>query len=155
MSPLGTAGALRFALPLLASDPVLIMNGDSFCDTDLQAFWTWHAAQGAEATLLLHETVDTRRYGRVRVNVAGRVLSFDEKSDSDGACWMNAGIYVLSRRLLRTIPTGREVSLEREMFPAWIEHGLYGYRSTGRFLDIGTPEAYATTEQFFAPKTLT
>lgn len=149
MSPLGTAGALRLALPLLASDPVLIMNGDSFCDTDLQAFWTWHGARGAEATLLLHETVDTRRYGRVQVNAAGRVLSFEEKSDSSGAGWMNAGIYVLSRRLLLTIPVGRAVSLEREMFPAWIEQGLGGYRSTGRFVDIGTPEAYATTEQFF------
>lgn len=154
-SPLGTAGALRLALPLLASDPVLIMNGDSFCDTDLQAFWAGHQARGAEATLLLHETVDTRRYGRVRVDAEGRVLSFDEKSDSGGAGWMNAGIYVLSRRLLLTIPAGRAVSLEREMFPAWIEQGLYGYHSTGRFLDIGTPEAYAATEQFFASETLT
>jgi NDP-sugar pyrophosphorylase family protein len=155
MSPLGTAGALRLALPLLASDPVLIMNGDSFCDTDLQAFWRWHGARGAEAALLLHKTGDTRRYGRVRVNAEGRVLSFEEKSDNGGAGWMNAGIYMLSRRLLLTIPMGRAVSLEREMFPAWIEQGLDGYRSTGRFVDIGTPEAYATTEQFFAPEILT
>jgi NDP-sugar pyrophosphorylase family protein len=40
------------------------------------------------------------------------------------------------------------------MFPAWIGQGLYGYRSVGRFLDIGIPEAYATAEQFFAHETL-
>jgi D-glycero-alpha-D-manno-heptose 1-phosphate guanylyltransferase len=152
--PLGTAGALHLALPLLASDPVLIMNGDSFCDTDLQTFWSWHCARGAEATILLHKTLDTKRYGRVRVNAAGRVLSFDEKSDNGGSGWINAGIYVLSRRLLLTIPVGREVSLEREIFPAWIGQGVYGYCGAGRFLDIGTPETYATTEQFFAPETL-
>ena len=153
--PLGTAGALRLALPLFASDPVLVMNGDSFCATDLQALWRWHRAQGAAATLLLNKTVDTRRYGRVQVNTEGRVLSFDEKSANGGAGWMNAGIYVLSHHLLLTIPMNRAVSLEREMFPAWIGQGLYGYCNTGRFLDIGTPEAYATTEQFFAPEPLT
>jgi NDP-sugar pyrophosphorylase family protein len=152
--PLGTAGALRLALPLFASDPVLIMNGDSFCEIDLHALWAWHSARNAEATLLLNKTLDTRRYGQVQVNANGRVLSFDEKSASGGPGWINAGIYLLSRRLLLTIPTGRAVSLEREMFPAWISQGLYGYRHTRRFLDIGTPEAYATTEQFFAPEIL-
>ena len=29
--PLGTAGALRLALPLVRSDTVLVLNGDSFC----------------------------------------------------------------------------------------------------------------------------
>src|SRR5437899_2628493 len=29
--PLGTAGALRLALPLLQSETILVMNGDSFC----------------------------------------------------------------------------------------------------------------------------
>lgn len=35
--PLGTGGALRQALPLLDSDPVLVLNGDTFCKFDL----TW------------------------------------------------------------------------------------------------------------------
>ena len=153
-SPLGTAGALRLALPLFMSDPILIMNGDSFCETDLQAFWTWHCARHADGTLLLNKTLDTKRYGRVRVNTEGIILSFDEKSDDGRPGWINAGIYWLSRRLLLTIPLDRAVSLEQEMFPTWIGQGLYGYRSSGRFLDIGTPETYTTTEQFFDPKTL-
>lgn len=82
-------------------------------------------------------------------NAEGLVLGFDEKSDEGGAGWINAEIYLLSRRLLLTIPMSRAVSLEQEMFPAWIGQGLYGHRSTGRFLDIGTPETYALAEQFF------
>lgn len=148
VAPLGTAGALRLALPLFASDPVLIMNGDSFCDTNLQAFWTWHSGKRAHGTIRLIKASDTERYGRVRVDAEGLVLSFNEKSDNGEAGWMNAGIYLISRRLLLTIPMSRPVSLERDMFPAWIGQGLYGYRSAGRFLDIGTPEAYAAAKQF-------
>jgi len=151
VSPLGTAGALRLALPSFASDPVLIMNGDSFCETDLQAFWTWHCARGADGTLLLNKMLDTKRYGQVRVDTEGLVQSFDEKSDYGVSGWINAGIYLLSRRLLLTIPTSMAASLEREMFRGWIGQGLYGYRSAGRFLDIGTPASYSRAEQFFTP----
>jgi len=150
-SPLGTAGALRLALPLFKSETVLVMNGDSFCQANLRAFWAWHCARGADATLLLTRMPDTERYGRVHVDANGLVLGFDEKGGNSGPGWVNAGIYLLNHHLLLTIPANRAVSLEREMFPAWIGRGLYGYRSEGRFLDIGTPEAYNTAEQFFAP----
>lgn len=153
--PLGTAGALRLALPLLQSETVLVMNGDSFCQVDLGAFWVWHFARDANATLLLTEVADTRRYGRVQVDEEGSILGFDEKDAIGGAGWINAGIYLLSRHLLLAIPTNRFVSLESEMFPTWINQGLYGYRSGGRFLDIGTPEAYAAAENFFASGTQT
>ena len=161
-SPLGTAGALRLALPLFkpglseanVSDSVLVMNGDSICQANLRAFWAWHYARGADATLLLTRMPDTRRYGRVQVDENGLVLRFDEKNRSGGPGWINAGIYLINRRLLLTIPASRAVSLEQEMFPVWIGRGLYGYKSKGRFLDIGTPEAYAMAKQFFGPEAL-
>ena len=148
-SPLGTAGALRLALPLFKSETVLVMNGDSFCEANLSAFWAWHCGRAAESTLLLTEVPDAKRYGRVNVDADGLVLRFDEKGDKSGPGWINAGIYLLNHRLLLTIPANRTVSLEREEFPSWIGRGLYGYRSGGRFLDIGTPEAYTMAEWFF------
>jgi D-glycero-alpha-D-manno-heptose 1-phosphate guanylyltransferase len=150
-SPRGTAGALRAALPLLKSDTVLVMNGDSFCEADLKAFWAWHCAREADATLLLARVEDTRRYGRVRVDDDGFVLSFDEKDGTGGPGWINAGIYLVGRQLLLEIPPDRAVSLERTVFPEWIGRGLYGYRCDSRFLDIGTPEAYAAAERFLEP----
>ena len=152
---LGTAGALRLGLPLFKSDPVLIMNGDSFCEVNLRAFWAWHCSRGADATLVLNDMPDTKRYGRVHVDADGVVVSFDEKGGESGPGWINAGIYLLSRPLLLTIQTSGVVSLEREVFPAWISRGLNGYPNEGRFLDIGAPEAYAVAEQFFAPDMLT
>jgi len=148
-SQLGTAGALRLALPQIQSNSVLIVNGDSFCDANLSDFWAWREAKGAEAALLLTQVSDTRRYGRVEVNADWRVLKFEEKGGREGSGWINAGIYLLDRSLLLTIPEGMPVSLERDMFPAWMERGLYGYGNQGRFLDIGTPESYALAEKFF------
>jgi|SRR5262245_5848408 len=144
--PLGTGGALRLALPMLDTDPVLVMNGDSFCDTRLDAFANWHAGRRATATILLAETDDTRRYGRVQVDDQGRVRRFSEKTNDMDPGLVNAGIYLLSRTLLGSIAFGRAVSLEREVFPEWIGRGLCGFCSHGRVWDIGVPESYARAD---------
>lgn len=149
-SPLGTAGALRLVLPLLKSDPVLVMNGDSFCHTDLEDFRRWHQAKGGKATLLLAQVSDTRRYGKVHLDTDGRVRRFQEKETTEGPGWINAGIYLLAREVLETIAPTVAISLEREVFPALVDRGLYAFTSPGPFLDIGTPEAYAAAELFFA-----
>ena len=153
-SPLGTAGAIRLALPLLRSDSVLIMNGDSFCEADLNAFWDFHCAKEANGSLLLTRVPDATRYGQVRVDDSGHILSFEEKGAHTGPGWINAGIYLLTKLLIRTIPPDRAVSIEREVFPSWLGSGLYGYMGGGRFLDIGTPESYALAEKFFASSAL-
>ncbi|NLC72084.1 MAG: NTP transferase domain-containing protein, partial [Desulfuromonadaceae bacterium] len=99
-SPLGTAGALRLALPLLKSESALVVNGDSFCDADLRGFWEWHREREADASMLLVEVPDTRRYGRVSVDNKGRVIRFEEKNEEGAPGWINAGIYLIRRRLL-------------------------------------------------------
>ena len=55
--------------------------------------------------------------------------------------WINAGAYVLDRWFLDTVPYGR-VTIEREVFPQLVGHGLYAWRCSGYWNDIGTPESY-------------
>lgn len=147
--PLGTAGALRNALPLLESDQVLVLNGDSFCETDLAAFWRAHHERNAAGSIVVREIADTRQSGRVSFDVNGAVTSFVEKGASTGPGWINAGIYLLGRALLEGIPAERSVSLEREVFPVWIGRGLHAFPTAGKFLDIGTPESYAAAQEMF------
>jgi len=148
--PLGTAGALKLALPLFKSNSVMVMNGDSYCEANLKKFCLWHWTRRANATLLLTEISNTERFGRVQAGSDGTVTDFAEKGSGNGPGWINAGIYLLKLDLLREIPANRAVSLEREVFPGCIGRGLYGFRSEGRFLDIGTPDDYASAESFFA-----
>ncbi len=155
-SPLGTAGALRLALPLFRSDSVLVMNGDSICQTDFVAFEEWHRERNAEASLLLIKVPDVRRFGQVLVDKEGRVLRFEEKNDKAGSGWINSGVYIIDRKLIKKIPKGvrstelTPKSLEKEIFPSWIGKQFYGFQSDGRFIDIGTPESYSEADHFFS-----
>jgi NDP-sugar pyrophosphorylase family protein len=149
-SPRGTAGALRLALPRCKSDVLLVMNGDSYCDTNLESYWRWYEKRCAKASLCLVRVPDTGRYGRVTVGADDEVTAFDEKGKEQGPGWINAGIYLLSREAVLEIPEDRAVSLEREIFPSWIGHGLHAFRNEAHFLDIGTPDDFAKAEAFFA-----
>ena len=52
--------------------------------------------------------------------------------------------------LLEALPPGQSLSLEREWLPRWIaSERVLGFKCTGPFLDIGTPESYAAAESFF------
>jgi NDP-sugar pyrophosphorylase family protein len=149
---LGTGGAIRFALPCLKSDTVLIMNGDSFCDVDLARFIAAHRASGDDASMVLVERDDVSRYGQVQANPrSGRVAAFVEKGAASGRGWINAGIYLVALDWLAEIPGDRAVSLERDIFPGWIERGMHAFFADhARFIDVGTPESYRDADGFFA-----
>lgn len=156
-APAGTAGALWQAAGLLDSDPVLVLNGDSYLHLDLAALLDWHRARRAQATLVLVESADPGRYGRVVAREAdGQVMSFEEKPDRDGVAgsvataWISAGIYLLGRPVLDWIHRQRPASLERDVFPAWVGRGLFGFPCRAPFIDIGTPATYAAAPAFFA-----
>jgi NDP-sugar pyrophosphorylase family protein len=150
-SPLGTAGALRLALPHFSFPTVLLLNGDSYCDVDLPAFLDSHQRRAAEISLVVSRVADASRFGKVRVGPDGRVLGFEEKR-GDGEGWINAGVYLLERRLIEDIPPGRPVGLERDLFPAWVWRAFQAFRGPTRFLDIGTPASYQEAESFFAQR---
>lgn len=148
--PLGTGGALRQAVSRARSDLVLALNGDSYCAADLQNFSAAHLARGFAGSLLLAEVPDAARYGRVAFDAKGRVESFIEKRATACGGWINAGVYLLRKELLRVEPSGVRISLEQDLLPRWASQSLLGaYPSAAAFLDIGTPESYAQTENFF------
>jgi D-glycero-alpha-D-manno-heptose 1-phosphate guanylyltransferase len=148
--PLGTGGALRQALGLTSAETVLALNGDSYVSCDLKAFHSWHRDGGFVGSLALARVDDCSRFGTVRTDENGIIQSFDEKRGRPEAGWINAGVYLLSRRLLESLPEGCPVSIERDAFPSWLPHRLGGYSGSGAFLDIGTPESFARAEAFLA-----
>lgn len=147
-APLGTGGALRLALPLLGSDPVLAMNGDSLCAADLGGFLRAHRASGAGISILLARVSDPGRFGAVDLAPDDTIRGFFEKSGGGGPGWINAGAYLVRRELIGTIPEGRPCSLERELFPAWAGPAMGGHRTAAPFIDIGTPESWRACGAF-------
>lgn len=141
----GTAGAIRFAADQLGErlgDRFLALNGDVLTDLDLTALMNAHAERGARATIALHPVEDSAAYGLVSVDAEGKVTEFLEKTGRPVPGEINAGAYCLERSVLDLIPPGREVSIEREVFPRLIGDGLGALRLDGYWMDIGTPERY-------------
>lgn len=148
--PLGTAGAVRLALPRLASNPVLIMNGDSVVETDLGGFVADHRRSGAVGSLLAVEVPDGSRFGRLEIGAGGRLLRFIEKDpNARGAAWINGGIYAFSPTLLAQLSASAGPSLERDFLSTLPEATLHAAKRQAPFIDIGTPASLAEAPAFF------
>ncbi len=144
--PLGTAGALRYALPHLTTDPVLIMNGDSWVDTNLGEFVAEHRRRQSQASILCAEVADASRYGRVEVNGRGAVSRFIEKDPTvTGEAFINAGLYLFSKEVLARIKSGAGSSLEYDVLAKLPAGTLHAHVvKDAAFVDIGTPEGLAS-----------
>jgi mannose-1-phosphate guanylyltransferase len=143
--PLGTAGAIRFAADLLGEGlegRFLALNGDVLTDLDLGALLDADEKWDAAATIALHRVEDSAAYGSVERGQGGELLAFLEKTGERRPGEVNAGMYVLERSVLDLIPPGRNVSIEREVFPRLVGQGLHGLPLDGYWMDIGTPERY-------------
>jgi mannose-1-phosphate guanylyltransferase len=143
--PRGTAGALKYAEDLL-DERFLMLNGDVLTDLDLSAQIAQHEATGAVGTLALVPVSDPSSYGLVRLRADHSVEEFLEKPSPDEPIATNlisAGAYVLQRSMLELIPPDVKVSIEREVWPRLVDHGLYGFADDSAYwIDIGTPARY-------------
>jgi mannose-1-phosphate guanylyltransferase len=143
--PLGTAGGIKNAEEYLGEGPFVATNGDVLIGLELTEVIEAHRASEALATIILTSVEDPSAYGLVEVDHRMRVKRFVEKPGGDGSptSLINAGVYVLEREVLNMIPKGREVSIEREVFPELQAMGkLRAYVSSAYWRDIGTPRSY-------------
>jgi mannose-1-phosphate guanylyltransferase len=147
--PRGTAGAIRFARDELHTDPVLVLNGDTYVDADLCAFLDRHRAIGAAGTILCAEVENAGRFGQVTIE-RDRIVGFREKNTEAGRGTVSAGIYALSAAFLDEIAAGSARSLEHDIFEPAPAGTLAAFSGTFRFIDIGTPDSFAAAGDFFA-----
>lgn len=146
-SPLGTGGALRHLLPILpGARAFLSFNGDTLTpNLDLSATLP---SDFSTAHLWAIPVPDATRYGTLEFDSSThRVTAFREKA-ATASGHVNAGIYLLPRALLETIPDGRPVSIETECLPHWAAAGrLLAHPASPPLLDMGTPDGLAEMER--------
>jgi mannose-1-phosphate guanylyltransferase len=116
---------------------------EHFDQKDLDGFWIDYVVEDtALGTAGGIKNAEGYLDGGPFVVVNGDVLS--------GMDLVNAGIYVLEPEVLAMIPAGREVSIEREIFPhLQAERRLRAYISSSYWRDIGTPRSYLAASQDF------
>lgn len=145
--PLGTAGAVRLALQHLRSDPFLVLNGDSFCEVDYEAFQGFHEGRGATLSIVVVPPGERDDVGTVALARDGAITSFREKAGRSERAAINGGIYLMCRSLVELLPAQTPLSLERDVFPQAVQRGgCYGFVAAGPVVDIGTPERYRAAQ---------
>src|SRR5882762_7032059 len=144
-SPLGTAGAVRYAGETLR-ESVVVFNGDVLTEVDLAAVIALHRERKARATIVLTPVDNPTAYGLVETDAQGNVTRFLEKPSADEITCdtINAGIYVLEPETFDRIPKDTPWSIERSFFPSLIERRetFVAHTYRGYWIDIGTPDKY-------------
>src|SRR6202012_547110 len=141
--PLGTGGGIANVESRLRHDTAMIFNGDVLSGADLGQLLDYHHERQADITLHLVRVADARVFGCVPTE-NGRVTAFLEKTEDPPTDQINAGCYVFNREIIERIPHGREVSVEREVFPTLLSEGVKvcGYVDASYWRDMGTPEDF-------------
>jgi len=144
-SPLGTAGAVRYASRGV-TDTIVVFNGDVLTEVDLTALIASHRERSARATIVLTPVDNPTAYGLVETDGNRNIRRFLEKPKPEEITCntINAGIYVLEPDTFDRIPENVAWSIERSFFPSFIERGETFLASIYRdyWIDIGTPEKY-------------
>lgn len=142
--PLGTGGAIANAARMLdTNETIVVFNGDVLSSHNLKEQMRQHESRGADVTLHLTVVDDARAYGCVPTDSDGRVTAFLEKMDKPITNTINAGCYVFTSQIVKSIPLNKTISVERETFPNLVANHakVFGFIDDSYWLDIGTPKA--------------
>src|SRR5664280_2599221 len=123
---LGTAGGVRACAEFFGDEPFLVISGDALTDIDLTAFAARHREAGGIATLAVKQVPDTREYGVVLHDRAGRITGFQEKPQPDEALsdLGNCGIYMFDPSIFDYFPDRPFVDWAKDVFPALLENDV-------------------------------
>lgn len=150
-NPLGTGGGIRMAMSNLNEDLVLILNGDSFFDLDLEQFYNLHLEQKSDFSLALRYVNNSERYGNIEFNSSNQITSFIEKNQLNQSGYINAGVYILSKKLyLQNTKPNINFSIEKDFFEKQLNQLIIkGFEFKNYFIDIGIPEDYLKAQDDF------
>ena len=155
-SPLGTAGAYRFAANEIRETTV-VLNGDILTDIDISSLLNFHRESKSEATLALTPVENASAYGLVETDSEAKILRFLEKPKGDDLAnlttnTINAGVYVLEPSILDLVPYGENRSFEYDIFPEILrlEKPFFAYIMDGQYWrDLGNPVSYLEAHHDF------
>lgn len=144
--PLGNAGAL-LRLKMKLTEDFLLLNADSVFDIDFNRFVDFHKYRGGLATLFTHPNNHPYDSGLIVADGMGRVTQWLTKEDDRTGYYrnrVNAGLHVLSPKLLEQVADTPKIDLDRQILKPLAGTGqMYVYDSPEYVKDMGTPERYA------------
>ena len=143
--PLGTAGALKWAKPLL-TETFLVLPADALVDVDVDALLAQHSMRQSEATIVVHPSKGDGR--QLLLDENNRIVAFAEPM-CEGDQVTDTGAYVLEPSILDFVPERVPYDLSQQLIPALLESNvlLHGFALQGYWNPLCSFEDHQLLQQ--------
>lgn len=139
---------LLFRLKNKLTEDFLLLNADSLFNVDFDRFVAFHREKGGLATLFTHPNSHPYDSGLVIIDENHAVTQWLTKEDTRPTYYqnrVNAGIHVISPKLLDVQITSKKIDLDRHLLKPLAGTGsMFAYDSPEYVKDMGTPDRYET-----------
>ncbi|HEX5418171.1 MAG TPA: nucleotidyltransferase family protein [Chloroflexota bacterium] len=144
--PLGTAGAIRRALPLLDAS-FFTLYGDSYLPCDYARIARTFETSAGAALMTVFE--NDGRWDRSNVVFqGGRILAYDKRQPTAEMRHIDYGLGLFRKSVFEDLPTDQTVDLAA-VYQDLLRRGqLVGCEVAERFYEIGSPSGLVETRRF-------
>lgn len=143
---LGTAGAIKKALPLLG-DAFYVLYGDAYLPCDYRAVQAAFENCGQLALMTVFH--NDGRWDTSNVDFAdGRILAHDKRNPTPRMSYIDYGLGVFNRAAFQYVPEGQPYDLAT-LYQRLLKEGQLGaYEVSKRFYEIGSFESLEELDSF-------
>jgi D-glycero-alpha-D-manno-heptose 1-phosphate guanylyltransferase len=145
--PLGTGGAIKFALKKVKEENIIVCNGDTLFKIRVNELSNIHLQNNSNCTLCLKPMYNFDRYGVVELGDGGLITSFKEKRFYKEGL-INGGVYALNYKKFLKLNFPEKFSFEKDYLEKCIDkEKMHGLVQNEYFIDIGIPEDYERAQE--------
>lgn len=144
---LGTGGAIVQSLLKLDDSDIVVTNGDTFFDVNLDDMMDFHISNESEITIAVKAMTNFDRYGTVEIDGKSKIKGFNEKIKTKEGL-INCGTYIINKKIFKSLNLPEVFSLENDV----LKNNLnsieeYAFVTNGYFIDIGVHEDLEVARQ--------
>jgi len=143
---LGTAGAIRKALPLL-SERFFVLYGDSYLTCDFSAVERSFRQSNLPGLLTIYR--NDNQHDRSNVSFDGaRILRYDKRGNYPDMQYIDYGLSAFHRSVFSDMPEDESCDMAIVCDRLLHDGNLGAYEVHNRFYEIGSPAGLCDTERF-------
>ena len=150
---LGTAGAVRQALPLLGQAFFFVMYGDSYLKCDYQAVQTSFEEFHQPALMTVFENRGRWEKSNVHFD-KGRIITYDKANLAPKMNHIDYGLSVFNQVAFQALPTDQPYELATLFQDLLHSDQLAAYEVRERFYEVGSIEGLRETRRVLAANEL-
>jgi NDP-sugar pyrophosphorylase family protein len=145
---LGTAGAIRRALPYLR-ETFFVLYGDSYLPCDYAQVGVAFENSGKLGLMTVYRNQGQFDSSNVEYT-GGRIVRYDKHQKTPAMEYIDYGLGVLSKSVVAALPPDQPRDLASVYQNLLAADQLAGFEVTERFYEIGSAEGIADTEAFLS-----